>query len=147
MWGSPKSGEHTVSFSRKRSPAPQPPVLAAKWPGRMLDEGFAPLPKRLLRCMGKVFGGPHAIDEFRVIMAIVDYIRPDLYRWPSYEYLAFVAGMSKHKFTERLKAMQERQWLEVDDSDVRQVRISIAPFVRVVEQLTDDDLQEAEDIE
>lgn len=129
-----------MAFTRKRSAVEPPAVLAAKWSGRTLDEGFVPLPKRLLRCMGKLFGGTNGIDDLRVILAIVDFIRPGLYRWPSYEYLAYVAGMSEQKLKSRVAELQDRGFLETDEiGNGDQVVINIKGLIREIERLTDDE--------
>ena len=129
-----------MAFTRKRTTAEPPAVLAAKWSGRTLDEGFTPLPKRLLRCMGKLFGGTNGIDDFRVVMAIVDFIRPGLYRWPSYEFLAYVAGMSEQKLKSRVADMQARGLLEAKEiGNGDQVVININGLIKEIERLTDDE--------
>lgn len=114
-----------------------PAVLAAKWPGRSLDEGFTPFPKRLTRCMDHLFVGASAINHLRIVLAIVDYTRPDMTRPPSYEFLSFTAGMSIDKFKEGVEAMAQKGWLEVRGPD-EAVSIGINGLVRKIEELTDE---------
>jgi len=115
-----------------------PPVVAAKWSEGVLDEGFVPFPKRLLRCLGKVFDGPRAVDDIRVVMAIVDYRRPNLSRPPSYEFLAFTAGMTIESFKERVKAMENRGLLHAMGPD-EVVNIEINGLIGRVLDLTADE--------
>jgi hypothetical protein len=84
---------------------PVPPVLAAKWTAALLDEGFVAFPKRLIRVAPRVFRGEHAIEQLAVVLAIVDYLRPHLARFPSLGYLAFVAGIEPERFQERLNEL------------------------------------------
>ena len=70
-----------------------PDTAAHKWSLEVLEEGFVPFPKKLIRCLAEMFGGPDGIDQLRVLLAVIDYRRPDLVRPPSLEYLSFNAGM------------------------------------------------------
>ncbi|MFO0976129.1 MAG: hypothetical protein U0996_06995 [Planctomycetaceae bacterium] len=127
-----------MTFQRKKNIAPQPPALNAKWPGKTLDEGFVPFPKRLLRCAGRIFGGAHAMEELCVMLAIVDFLRPDLYRWPSYEYLAFIAGMSEATVRRTVTALSERGLLVADEKSDGQVTLRIDGLIEKITSLTDD---------
>lgn len=110
-------------------------AMQAKWPGQVLDEGFIPFPKRLLRCMGKLFQEPDAIDDLRVLLAIADFARQKLLRLPSYDYLAFIAGMTPENFKARLAVMQKRDWLTTNEISGGVV-IDITPLSRLIEKLT-----------
>jgi hypothetical protein len=94
-----------------------PPVVVAKWSEEVLDEGFVPFPKRLVRCLDKIFQGSTAVDDIRIVMAIVDYRRPGLSRPPSYEFLAFTAGMTVEAFKERVKAMENQGLMKATGPD------------------------------
>lgn len=117
------------------------PVLRAKWPGRALDEGFVPFPKRLIRALGKLFVGPTAIDELRVILAVVDYNRPNLTPPASVGFLAFNAGMTSDEVETHLKAMAERGWIVARRQDDR-VIVQIDGLIRKLEELTDEETVE-----
>lgn len=96
--------------------------------------------------MGRLFSGPHGIDDLRVIMSIVDYLRPDLYRWPSYEFLAFVAGMSEAKLKERIQAMQAIGWLVAKEKGSDgQVEFDIQGLIEAIARLTDDEAESSLD--
>lgn len=115
--------------------------LQVKWPGNTLDEGFTPFPKRLTRCMGKLFVGESAIDDLRVVLSIVDFTRPDQLRQPSYTFLAFVAGMNVPKFKERVESMREKGWLHIAGTD-EAVEITIDGLVQEIAKLTNEEADE-----
>lgn len=103
-----------------------------------------PFPKRMLRCLHNLFIGPDAIDDLRVILAIVDYERPDLTRPASLKYLAFVAGTTPEKFMERVKAMEARHWLKVSGNDDA-LKIKIDGLIQQIEAMTPEDEPDEED--
>jgi hypothetical protein len=88
--------------------------ILAKWPAEMLGEGFVPLPKRLLRMLGRLFEGSREIDELVVLLAAVDYKRENYDRRPTVEYLAFVAGLPIKRFREALSRLKKKGWIEID---------------------------------
>jgi hypothetical protein len=88
-----------------------PTALLSKWDRRVLEEGFVPLPKKLLRCMNQIFQGPEAMEQFILIMAITDYLRPNLSRGPSPEYLAFVSGLTVERVKSLLQVLAEKRLL------------------------------------
>lgn len=91
------------SFRRRRvPPSLLPPTVTAKWSLRALEEGFVPVPKRLLRCLPALFTGPTAIADLSAVLAVVDFRRPSRTTSPSIEYLAFVAGMTPAEFEDCL---------------------------------------------
>jgi hypothetical protein len=92
-------------------------VLLAKWPADVLCEGYTPLPKRLLRCCGRLFPGPAGLELMAAILAVIDYRRPRQSRAPSVEYLAFCAGLEPARFTELLDSLKERGWAHVSGND------------------------------
>ena len=121
----------------------RPAVIQAKWSEQVLDEGFTPVPKRLIRCMHRVFTGQDAIDDLRVVLAVIDYRRPNLSRPPSVEFLAFIAGMDVEKFKERVGDLQERGFFTCTGPD-EAVSIGIDGLLQRVVELTDEDDQLAE---
>lgn len=88
-----------------------PEAAKAKWSAESLDEGFVPFPKRLLRCLPRIFDGKHALEDLAVVLAVVDYRRPNLARPPSMEFLAFVAGMDMDGFEARVDELTKKGWL------------------------------------
>ncbi|HWB55168.1 MAG TPA: hypothetical protein VG722_13280 [Tepidisphaeraceae bacterium] len=114
-----------------------PFVLRSKWGGRVLDEGYVPVPKRLLRCAGKLFRGKRRLSNLRAMLAIVDYERPTVARAASIEYLAFLAGMSKKRFSESLQDMQQCGWITVKGPSDG-VTINYRGFIKAIEAVTKD---------
>ena len=94
-----------------------PDVVAAKWSRDVLDEGFVPLPKRLVRSLVDLFSGPHAMQHLAVVLAIVDYKRPQLSRPPSVEYLAFTANMPVEEFKKYVSDLEAVDYVKVSGSD------------------------------
>jgi hypothetical protein len=117
-----------------------PPIITYKWSAAVVDEGYIPFPKRLLRCLSHLL-----IDlrDLQVILAIVDYSRPNLSRPPSYDYLAFNAGMTVPEFKQRVQHLVQRGWLTVSGSD-EAVRITMENLIREIERLTEDQMAELE---
>jgi hypothetical protein len=99
---------------RKIDPARIPPVIAAKWSETVVDEGYTPFPKRLLRTLSKVFPPGAKWEELQVILALVDYLRPGLTRGPSLDFLAFTAGLEREKFRLVLKTLVKRGWIKLE---------------------------------
>src|SRR5437868_4526820 len=105
-------------FERKKVPLEKiPRAVIAKWSPDVLDEGFTPLPKRLLRSLSRIFSDQEGVADLQVVMAIADYLRPDLARGPSIEFLAFTAGMTPADFRKRLDRLVDRGWVRVGGSD------------------------------
>jgi len=105
-----------MEFSRQRV-GRLPKRVEVKWDGRVLTEGFVPFPKRLIRCLPVLFSGPQALEELAVVLAIVDYRRPNVSRPPSVDYLAFIAGIEKLVFRQVLDRLVEKNWLLVRGED------------------------------
>ena len=102
---------------RKIDPARLPHAAVAKWSQTVLDEGFVPLPKRMLRCLSALFEGSPAISQLATVLAIVDYKRPALSRPPSVEFLAFTAGMDVATFKRNVDELQSRGWVTASGSE------------------------------
>ena len=101
------------NFSGQRLDASKlPPAVLTKWSGEVLREGFVPFPKRLLRCLPKVLAVSEPLHALAVVLAIVDFQRPDLTREPSLEFLAFVSGLPIEKFSALLDELVERGLIE-----------------------------------
>jgi hypothetical protein len=114
-----------------------PPVVVFKWSEEVLNEGFIPFPKRLLRCLPRLFAQQGSVGDLQVILAIVDYARPNLSRPPSYDYLAFNAGMTVPIFKDHVREMERRGWLETSGPDDA-VTITIDGLLDTIVRLTED---------
>jgi hypothetical protein len=88
-------------------------TVKAKWSEDILQEGYIPFPKRLLRTLLRLFGDSTELGELAVILAAIDYKRPRLSRPPSAEYLAFTAGIPIERFNQLLADIAEKGWAEV----------------------------------
>jgi len=115
-----------------------PGVVVAKWNAEVLSEGFIPFPKRLLRCLPKLFQGQHALEHLAVILAVVDYKRPQLNRPPSAEYLAFIAGMETELFNRRIDELKAQGRVVVQGTDVA-IDVNLEPFIEEIMKATQDD--------
>ena len=115
-----------------------PAVMTAKWSHSILEEGFTPMPKRLLRAIGKIFKGEHGAVDLAVVLSVADYKRLNLYRLPSIEYLAWNAGLSVELFRQRLEQLVIKELVIRRGSD-QDLDISLAPLEETVERLTPDD--------
>jgi hypothetical protein len=106
------------TFTRQTiKPSAFKPRLTEKWRSDILAEGFVPLPKRLLRCVHKLFGGKHAMEDFSALMAIVDFRRPNLTRNPSREFLAFVSGLESDAFDAALLRLEQAGYISVAECE------------------------------
>ena len=103
--------------ARKINPTRLPETVLAKWSAEILDEGFVPFPKRLLRCLVRLFGQAGSLAHLALILAVVDYKRPQLSRLPSADYLAFICGLSPKQFKENLTALKKKGWVSVHGDD------------------------------
>jgi hypothetical protein len=108
-----------------------PAVVAAKWSADVLDDGFVPFPKRLLRSMARIFRGEHGVQNLAVVLAIADYRRDVQVRDPSIGYLAFTAGLTADDFKERLADLQQQQLLDVSGSD-EALRVEIRGLLKAI---------------
>lgn len=112
-----------------------PPSAAAKWSSEALDEGFVPVPKRLLRCLGKVFGENEGLKSLAVILTLADYLRPNLIMWPSLEYLAFTAGIEKGEFFHELHVAENKGLIRFSGND-DQLQFSIEGCINRIMEST-----------
>jgi hypothetical protein len=130
----------SIKYTRKKiRPSDIPATVSAKWSVTVLDEGFTPFPKRVMRAMHEIFGGrPEGIDELSVILAVADYKRLNLQRLPSIQYLAWTSGLSVESYRAHLEELVKRQLVKRRGSEA-DLDISLAPFEQMVERLTPDD--------
>lgn len=93
-----------------------PAAFRAKWGIDNLEEGFIPLPKMFLRVMSEVMGSKE-YERLQVALAIVDYLREDISRPPSLQYLAFIAGLDEQTFKRHAKELTEAGLVDVNGPD------------------------------
>jgi len=95
-----------------------PPRISEKWSPTVLEEGFVPFPKKLVRCIPRLFGYPEGAKDLAAVLAIVDFKRPNLTRLPSKAFLAFLAGLEEAEFSAALDRLQKKGYARVSgDTD------------------------------
>lgn len=92
-------------------------IVAFKWGSELLDQGYVPLPKRLVQCLPLVFKGSLRMSELSAVLAIVDYQRPQVSRLPSLPHLANMAGLSEPKFRKCLRSLADRDLVSWSGSE------------------------------
>ena len=102
-----------------------PDAARAKWSLELCKEGFVPLPKMLLRTLSSVMKDD-AYERLQVLLAIADFIRPNGVAPPSYEFLAFNAGLPVEVFKNHLEHLKEIGLVEADGTEDYILRYSIA---------------------
>lgn len=115
------------------------PLLKHKWSEKLLNEGYVPFPKRLLRCAGKIFAGSSRLGELRVVLALADYARPDFKRSPTLAYLAYATGMTKKRVERCLASLRKRKLLKISELGSGTMEIDYLPLLKRAEALTEDD--------
>lgn len=124
-------------FERQRVSAKAlPGVVVTKWNEAVLEEGFVPFPKRLLRCMNQIFKGKDAIERLMVVLAIADYRRPNLTRGPSREFLAFVSDLSLERLNAMLDGLSKDGLISVTDVGTDELEVGLEGLLARVQALT-----------
>ncbi len=88
-----------------------------KWDEDLLAEGFTPFPKKLIRCIYRIFGGSLAFEHLAVVLAVVDYRRPNLTREPSLGFLSFNTGLSASTVMDCLHDLQQEGLLTISGDE------------------------------
>lgn len=126
-------------FERQRvSRSLIPPGVTVKWADDVLDEGFVPFPKKLLRCLPAIFNGPNAVQDLAVVLAIADFRRLKPSRFPSLRFLAFIAGLSPNEFRMRMDALKDRQLISVGGTE-EELELSLDGLLKLVRENTASD--------
>jgi len=114
------------AFQRQRIDTERlPHQVVEKWSAAVLSEGFVPFPKRLVRSLHRIFPGVDSMKELSVLLAVVDYKRPNLTRPPSRAYLAFLAGLDEEEFTAALDRLVSKGHVRVaGDSDGMEITVN-----------------------
>jgi hypothetical protein len=129
-----------TQFTRQKiSSSSLPASLVAKWGNSALLEGFVPFPKKLLRCLGQILSGRDALERLAVIMAIADYLRPNLTRGPSREFLAFLSGLSIDRVGEILNQLAAEGLITVSDKNSDELDVAITGLLERIDALTASD--------
>jgi len=102
------------NFQRQRiDPNNLPRQVVEKWSSSVLEEGFVPFPKKLVRCLHKLFADEPTMQELAALLAVVDFKRPNLSRSPSTAYLAFLSGLDESEFKEALTRLEQKGFVSV----------------------------------
>jgi len=127
-----------ANLTRKRLTREKlPESVIEKWNFQVLDEGFVPFPKRLLRCLGSVFNEDGGIERLAVVLAVADYRRPNLIHPPSVEYLAFIAGLPVERFRLRLAELHQQKLVTIAGSD-DELEVGIDGLLKLIQERTND---------
>lgn len=85
--------------------------------------------------MPQIFTGENGVEELAVVLAIIDYRRPNLTREPSLEFLAFIAGMDQELFEKRLGELETRKLLKVGGNK-NEMNIDLSGLLKKIDALT-----------
>ncbi len=114
-------------------PASLPQHVVEKWSYSVLNEGFVPFPKKLVRCLCRLFSDTDSLKELAVLLAIVDFKRPNLTRLPSQAYLSFLAGLTEDEFTETLGHLQRKGYVHIE-GDPDNLNISLNGLLQAIDR-------------
>lgn len=114
-----------------------PDRITAKWSGEVLRDGLVPFPKRLPRCLGSISHGSNAVEDLRIVLAVADYLRPNLTAPPSLEFLGFTAGLRVEDVRAGLERLRHAG-LETTSGDEGAMTISLAPLLEKIIRETSD---------
>jgi hypothetical protein len=112
-----------------------PSQVLEKWSSAVLNEGFVPFPKKLVRCLCRLFIGDNAMEDLAAILAIVDFKRPNLSRMPSADYLSFLAGLDLDEFNAALRRLEQKGYIAVK-LDGEGLEISIDGLLDAIQKQT-----------
>jgi DNA-binding MarR family transcriptional regulator len=87
--------------------------------------------------MHQLFDGTDALKELAVILAIADFKRPGLSRFPSLAYLAFLAGLDEPEFDSALKRLERKGYIDISGNP-EELEISLDKFFTVIERATNE---------
>jgi len=120
-----------------KSPFGYTAAVSFKWQSeKILDNGFVPFPKRLMRCASRIFKGPLRMSELVAVLAIVDFRRPQLNRKPSLDHLARLAGLTDDRFRACLRSLKDRK-LVVWSGTEEAMDFDLSGLILSVNKLTD----------
>jgi hypothetical protein len=120
------------------------PQVRAKWPVSLLEEGFVPFSKKLLRALVPVLGeSTEPLQDLAAILVVIDYIRPAIQRPPSPEYLAFNAGLDRDVLMGALNRLAARGLVEYGIDDHGRLELDLEGFYAAVDDATSEELSRA----
>jgi len=115
-----------------------PPVYLEKWNDteEIFEEGFSPLPKKVLRALPHLFPSKE-VNQLVAMLSIIDYNRKGIAN-PSNNYLAFLAGISDEDFLEAIQNLMEKGYLANQEIGTPEeyVEYDFNPFIKKVSQST-----------
>ena len=125
---------------RKIDTSRLPKVVREKWieDDDVLDEGFVPFPKRLIRCLPEVLGERDGMSLLAVVLAVVDDRRPAQSRPPSLQQLAHIAGLSATKFKRCLSELVAMKYATSDGPD-EAIDVGLEGLLKEVARKTSDE--------
>ena len=127
-----------MAFFRQKLNVEQfPASIRAKWCLPLLDEGYVPFPKRLVRCLDNVLPQPLGLPHLRVILAVEDFKRDGQMRLPSIQFLAHLAGRKEKEFGARLKDLK-KEGLVITKGTEEAIDVSFTPLFEKAVALTDE---------
>ena len=85
--------------------------------------------------MHRIFSDENSVKQLAVVLAIVDYKRPNLKSPPSLRYLAFLAGLDEVEFQAILSRLEEKGILK-SRGDKDALDISLEGLAHAVERET-----------
>jgi hypothetical protein len=126
----------THNFERPRVPTNTMKfVVIQKWSPGVLSEGYVPFPKKLLRCLHRLFPGPDCAEDLAVVLAVVDFKRPDQSRLPSLAFLSFLAGLEEQKFIASLERLEKKSYVQVS-GDAEGLDVNLGNLFKRIEEET-----------
>jgi hypothetical protein len=135
--------ENSRFFRSLVSPKSLSDHVKAKWEPGVLDEGFTPFPKRLIRAAPRIFKGDEGVDLLAAILAIVDFRMPGaMWSAPTLEFLAFTSGVSPSQFERYLERLQELGLVHVrrlKTGEERRLTIDLEPLYERIKKESRDE--------
>ena len=110
-----------------------PQSFLAKWPADILSEGFVPLPKKVMRTLAKLFPHSKEVKMLAALLSIVDFTRANQSRYPSLDFLSFIAGLPEAEFREVFHELASQGFIAIGSgSSDEAVKVSLEPlYMRV----------------
>ncbi|MBC2596103.1 hypothetical protein H5P28_17685 [Ruficoccus amylovorans] len=82
--------------------------------------------------MHRILTWDGALQDMSVLLAVIDYIRPDKNAVPSIEYVAYVSGLSIKETSESLKRLSQNGLITIEEVNDR-LKIDTTPLLRAIE--------------
>ena len=98
------------------------PSVIDKWGSDLCEEGYVPLPKKLLRSIPRIFDGEHALQDLIILLGIADLISAKINKGISIRYLSFLVCMEEDKVLESLERLKENKILKMESIENEKYR-------------------------